>query len=142
LLGGVQSQPRTWNPCHGGRDDDEGCSLSPEGSSPKVFGSTVHNAHFPRHFRVPSNVTKYDGKINPSVWLEDYCLTCRAGGATDDLYIIQFLPIYLAESAMAWLDHLLRNAINCWDDLWEVFTNNFQGTYVCPGNPWDLKGSR
>jgi hypothetical protein len=26
----------------------------------------------------------------------------------------------------------------CWDDLWEVFTGNFQGTYVCPGNPWDL----
>jgi hypothetical protein len=30
----------------------------------------------------------------------------------------------------------------CWDDLWEVFTGNFQGTYVCPGNPWDLKGCR
>jgi hypothetical protein len=64
---------------------------------------------------------------------------CRAGGAIDDLFIIQFLPIYLAKSARAWLDHLSRNAINHWHDLWEVFTGNFQGTYVCPGNPWDLR---
>jgi hypothetical protein len=89
---------------------------------------------------MPSNVTKYDGKTNPSIWLEDYRLTCRAGGATNDLFIIQFLPIYLAESSRAWLEHIPRNAINCWDDLWEVFTDNFQGTYMCPSNPWDLKG--
>jgi hypothetical protein len=25
---------------------------------------------------------------NPSVWLEDYHLTCRTGGADDDLFII------------------------------------------------------
>jgi hypothetical protein len=33
------------------------------------------------------NIAKYDGKTNPSVWLEDYCLTCSAGGANDDLFI-------------------------------------------------------
>jgi hypothetical protein len=71
----------------------------------------------------------------PNIWLEDYRLTCRAGGVTDDLFIIQFLPIYLAESARAWLDRLSRNTINCWDNLWEVFTGNFQGTYMHPGNP-------
>jgi hypothetical protein len=62
------------------------------------------------------------------------------GGVNNDLFIIQFLLIYLAESAIAWLDHLPRNTINNWDDLWEVFIGNFQGTYVHPGNPWDLKG--
>jgi hypothetical protein len=77
---------------------------------------------------VLSNITKYDGKTNPSVWLEDCHLACRAGGANNDLFIIQFLPIYLAESARAWLDHLPRNAINSWDNLWKVFTGNFQGT--------------
>jgi hypothetical protein len=46
-------------------------------------------------------------------------------GATNDLFIIQSLPIYLAESIRACLDHLPRNAINYWDDLWEVFTGNF-----------------
>jgi hypothetical protein len=102
----------------------------------------VRNAHFPRCFRASCNVTKYDGKTNSNIWVEDYCLTCRAGGVTDDLFIIQFLPIYLAKSVGAWLDHLPRNTSNCWDDLWEVFTSNFQGTYVRTGNPWDLKGYR
>jgi hypothetical protein len=102
----------------------------------------MRNTCFLRCFQAPSNITKYDGKINPSVWLEDYRLACIAGGANDDLFIIQFLPIYLAESTRAWLDHLPRNAINRWDDLWEVFTGNFQNTYVCPSNPWDLRGCR
>jgi hypothetical protein len=79
----------------------------------------MRNSLFPRHFRTPSNIAKYDGKTNPSVWLEDYCLGCRARGPNDDLFIIQFLPIYLAKSARAWLDHLPRNAINHWDDLWK-----------------------
>jgi hypothetical protein len=115
--------------------------LSLEWSSPKAFGGAVHNARFLRRFWAPSNITKYDSKINSSIWLEDYHLAYRAGGANDDLFIFQFLPIYLAESTRAWLDHLPRNAINRWDDLWEVFTSNFQGTYVRPGNPWDLRGT-
>jgi hypothetical protein len=64
--------------------------------------------------------------------MEDYLLVCRAGGANDDLFLIQFLPIYCAESARTRLDHLLKN-------LWEVFTGNFQGTYMRLDNPWDLK---
>jgi hypothetical protein len=63
-------------------------------------------------------------------------------GVNNDLFIIQFLPIYLAKSARAWLDHLPRNTINSWDDLREVFTGNFQDIYLHPGNPWDLKGYR
>jgi hypothetical protein len=60
----------------------------------------------------------------------------------DDLFIIQFLPIYLVDTARAWLDHLPRNSIDCWEDLKEFFTGNFQDTYVWPGNPWDLKDCR
>jgi hypothetical protein len=61
----------------------------------------VCDAQFPKCFQALSNVVKYDGKINPSIWLEDYRLTSRAGGVDDDLFIIQFLPIYLADSARA-----------------------------------------
>jgi hypothetical protein len=65
---------------------------------------------------------------------------CRAGGADDNLFIIQFLPIYLADMARTWLDHLPRNTIDSSEDLKEIFTSNIQGTYVRPDNPWDLKG--
>jgi hypothetical protein len=72
--------------------------------------------------------------MNPNVWLEDYHLTCTVGGANDD-FIIQFLPIYLDYTARAWLDDLHRNSIDCWEVLSEIFTGNFHGTYVRPGNP-------
>jgi hypothetical protein len=29
-----------------------------------------------------------------------------------------------------------------WDDLIKAFAGNFQGTYVCPGNSWDLQSCR
>jgi hypothetical protein len=35
---------------------------------------------------------------------------------------------------------MLRNIIDSWVDLQEIFTGNFHSTYVRPGNPWDLKG--
>jgi hypothetical protein len=85
----------------------------------------VRGTYFPKHFRTSNKIIKYDGKTNPIVWLENYHLTCRACGADDDLFIIQFLPIYLADTARAWLDHLLRNTIDSWKDLKEVITGNF-----------------
>jgi hypothetical protein len=35
------------------------------------------------------------------------------GGVNDDLFIIQFLPIYLDDMARASLDHLPRSLIDC-----------------------------
>jgi hypothetical protein len=97
----AQFQQHAQNPHRGGCDDHKGCNLSLEGAGPKAFRGAVRNTHFPRCFREPSNITKYDDKVNPSIWLEDYRLMCRTGGANDDLFIIQFLLIYLAESARA-----------------------------------------
>jgi hypothetical protein len=76
---------------------------------------------------------------NPSIWLEDYRLACRVGGVDNALFIIHLLPSYLANMGRAQLDHLPRNMIDSLEDLKEIFTDNFQGTYVRPNNPWDLK---
>jgi hypothetical protein len=48
----------------------------------------VRDTCFPRHFRAPNNIIKYDGKSNPNVWLEDYRLACQAKWADDDLFVI------------------------------------------------------
>jgi hypothetical protein len=72
---GLSTKYRTHNQHRCGRNDREQCSLSPEEPGPKAFGSNMHNACFPKHFRAPNNIIKYDGKTNPSVWLEDYHLT-------------------------------------------------------------------
>jgi hypothetical protein len=51
-------------------------------------------------------------------------------------------PIYLADSVRALLDHLPRNVIDGWEDLGEIFTGNFQGMYIWPSNPLNLKSCR
>ena len=60
----------------------------------------------------------------------------------DDAVIIRNLPLHLADSTRTRLEHLPVNEIHDWDDLVKVFVGNFQGTYVRPGNSWDLRGCR
>jgi len=85
---------------------------------------------------------KYTEDMNPGMWLEDYRLACRAGGGIDDRFIIQYLPLCLGENVRAWLEFLLADSIGSWADLRKVFIGNFQGTYVRPGNSWDLKNCK
>jgi hypothetical protein len=51
------------------------------------------------HFRAPPNIVKYFRDSNPIMWLEDFRLACQASRVDDDLFIIQYLPLYLAKSA-------------------------------------------
>jgi hypothetical protein len=81
------------------------------------------------------NIQKYTRETKPGLWLEDYRLACQASGVDGDVFIIRNLPLYLINSTHTWLEHLLPNEIRCWADLKEIFVGNFQGTYVCPGNP-------
>jgi hypothetical protein len=53
--------------------------------------------------------------------------------------IIRNLLLHLADSARMWLEHLQASQIHNWDDLVRTFVGNFQGTYVRPGNSWDLR---
>ena len=81
------------------------------------------------------NIPKYSREMNPSLWLEDYRLTCWAGGADSDDFIIHNLPLFLADSTRTWLEHLPPNCIQSWADLKQIFMGKFQGTYACPRNP-------
>jgi hypothetical protein len=84
-------------------------------------------------------IVKYNLETDPRVWLNDYRLACQLGGATSDEAIIRNLPLHLADSARTWLEHLPASQIHNWDDLVRTFVGNFQGTYVHPGNSWDLR---
>jgi hypothetical protein len=59
-----------------------------------------------------------------------------------DAVIIRNLPLHLANATRTWLEHLPADQICDWADLVKIFVGNFQGTYVRPGNSWDLKGCR
>ena len=57
----------------------------------------------------------------------------------DDHFIIQYLSICVGEHVRAWLEFLPQDSIRDWANLKRIFVENFQGTYVRPGNSWDLK---
>jgi hypothetical protein len=63
-------------------------------------------------------------------------------GMDDDNLIIRSLPLFLSDAVRAWLEHLPPTQISDWDDLVKAFAGNFQGTYVRPGNSWDLRSCR
>jgi hypothetical protein len=134
---------RGYHPRRGGRYDnkeDRSPSLEPPG--PRVFSRAIRRAPFPARFRAPTTITKYSGEERPELWLADYRLACQLGGADDDNLIICNLPLFLSDVARAWLEHLPPAQISDWDDLVKAFAGNFQGTYVRPGNSWDLRSCR
>ena len=77
----------------------------------QAFDRHIVNAAFPPRYRPPTNIPKYSGETNPELWLKDYRLACQAGGADNDDFIIHNLPLFLADLAQAWLEHLPSNAI-------------------------------
>jgi hypothetical protein len=104
-----------------------------------VFSREIRTAAFSQRLRQPTTIVKYNGETDPRVWLNDYRLACQLGGATSDEVIIRNLPLHLGDSARTWLEHLPASQIHNWDDLVRTFVGNFQGTYVRPGNSWDLR---
>jgi hypothetical protein len=104
-----------------------------------VFSREIHAAAFPQRFRQPTTIVKYNGETDPRVWLNEYRLACQLGGATSDEVIICNLLLHLADSVRTWLEHLSASQIHNSDDLVRTFVGNFQGTYVRPGNSWDLR---
>jgi hypothetical protein len=131
---------RGYHPRRGGRyDSREDRSPSPEPPGPQAFSRAIRRAPFLPRFRAPTTITKYSGETRPELWLADYRLAYQLGGTDDDNLIIRNLPLFLSDAARAWLEHLPHAQISNWDDLVKAFTENFQGTYVCPGNSWDLR---
>jgi hypothetical protein len=131
---------RGYHPRRGGRyDSGEDRSPSPEPPGPQAFSRAIRQASFLTRFRTLTTITKYSGETRPELWLADYRLACQLGGTDDDNLIIRNLPLFLSDTARAWLEHLPPGQISNWDDLVQAFAGNFQGTYVRPGNSWDLQ---
>jgi hypothetical protein len=129
-----------YHPRRGGRyDSREDRSPTPEPPGTRVFSREIRTVSFPQRFHQPTSIDKYTGEMDPCVWLNDYRLACQLGGATTDEVIIRNLPLHLADLARTWLEHFSANQIHNWDDLVRTFVENFQGTYVRPGNSLDLR---
>jgi hypothetical protein len=108
---------RGYHPRHGGRyDSGEDRSPSPEPPGLQAFSCAIRRAPFLTRFRTPTTITKYSGETRPELWLADYRLACQLGGTDDDNLIICNLPLFLSDTARAWLEHLPPGQISNWDD--------------------------
>jgi hypothetical protein len=117
---------RGYHPRRGGRyDSEEDRSPLPEPPGPQAFSRAIRWAPFPTRFRTPTTITKYSGETRPELWLADYRLACQLGGTDDDNLIIRNLPLFLSDTARAWLEHLPPGQISNWDDLVQAFAGNF-----------------
>jgi hypothetical protein len=65
------------------------------------------------------------GETRPELWLANYRLAYHLGGTDDDNLIILNLPLFLSDTARAWLEHLPPGQISNWDDLVQAFAGNF-----------------
>jgi hypothetical protein len=91
----------------GGRyNSSEDRSPSPEPPGPRVFSKAIRETLLSARFRPPMTLTKYNSETKPELWLTDFRLACQLGGATDDRVIIQQLPLFLSDTARAWLGDL------------------------------------
>jgi hypothetical protein len=134
---------RGYHPRRGGcYDSGEDQSPSPEPPGLQAFSRAIRRAPFPTRFRTLTTITKYSGETRPELWLVDYRLACHLGGTDDDNLIIRNLPLFLSDTARAWLEHLPLGQISNGDDLVQAFASNFQGTYVRPGNSEAAASSR
>ena len=85
-----------------------------------AFDRHILNA-FPPRYQPPTKMSKYSGEMNPRLWLEDYRLAWQADGVDSDSFIISNLPLFLANWARTWMEHLPPNRIQSWADLMEIF---------------------
>jgi hypothetical protein len=98
---------RGYHSRRGGRyNSGEDRSPSPEPPGPQAFSRAIRRAPFPTQFRTTTTITKYSGETRLELWLADYWLACQLGGTEDDNLIIRNLPLFLSDTARAWLEHL------------------------------------
>ncbi|RLN03691.1 putative polyprotein [Panicum miliaceum] len=82
-----------------------------------AFSSRFDNYKYPEGFK-PIGITKYDGGTNTTK--------------------VVYFPMALETAPLTWLESLIKNFIDSWEQLRNVFINNFQGAIARAGTRHDL----
>jgi hypothetical protein len=93
---------------------------------------------FPDNFKPPREVTRYDGKANSALWLENSEMAMMIKN-TSKLIMVCYLPMMMKDAARNWIHGLPVNSIHSWYDMRRVFVRNFEGTYKRPATDKDIE---
>ena len=80
---------------------------------PQAFMRALQTLQWPCGFKI-TGVKPYEGRMNPTQWLQAYATTARATGG-DTSVMANYLPIMLMPTAMNWLTSLALDSIGSWD---------------------------
>jgi hypothetical protein len=95
----------------------------------------LRSVTYPNNFK--PNIQKYDGHSDPNIWLSTYYVTVKAASGNFD-HIAAYFPLVMGDTPSLWLNNLPAGSIKSWANLSQAFTSNFQATYNCPGNTFNL----
>jgi hypothetical protein len=101
-----------------------------------AFSARLRNLLLPEKFK-PLGITKYDAKQDLAQWLRCYALSIENTGGNNDTKCLYF-PFCLDQAPLTWLESLVKNSIDEWDQLKAQFTSNFTGAMGRSGTHMDL----
>ena len=91
-----------------------------------AYSDNIRRYKYPASFK-PSGIDKYDGKVDPNLWLRRYSVAIEAAGG-DEYAKILYFPVAMEASPLTWLEAEKERSIDSWHALKRAFVNNFQGT--------------
>ena len=80
-----------------------GRRAAPDHFGPLVLEAATWVAPYPKRFRPPMHISKYNSETNLDHWLEDYHIIMKARVSDDD-FAIQYHPLLVSSSTRAWLE--------------------------------------
>jgi hypothetical protein len=113
----------------GGSGDDMAITAFP------ALVPRLRSVSYPDNFK--PNIQKYDGRLDPNIWLSTYYVAVKAADGNFDHMAAYFLLV-MGDAPSLLLNNLPTGSITSWADLSQAFTSNFQATYNRPGNAFNL----
>src|SRR6185369_5658854 len=97
----------------------------PEPCGALCFTRRIRETRIPKGFKLTGEQPKYNGRQEPSGWLEDYRLAvaCQRGTNTTAM---QYIRLMLEGTARDWLKALPPSSYDSWDDFRRDFIKNFE----------------
>ena len=82
---------------------------------PPAFTRALRTLQWPHGFKI-TGVDPYEGRMNPTQWLQAYATAVRTVGG-DTSVMANYLPIMLMPPAMRWFTSLAPDSIGSWEEL-------------------------
>ena len=114
----------------------EGYRIPNDGDRIPALSREIGLHIYPEGFK-PVGFNKYDGKTPPQQWLRVYSQAIEVANGSD-ITKVAYFPLALESAQLLWLESLPPNSIHSWEDMRQVFIDNFQRVVTYAGTHHDL----